>query len=132
MSCAVVEGHNFHVRSGDSGTVENDAGIVLVWKAGTPPEPVNLTGSVVRVEVDGALNAGLLIDRSSEDGGVSVTPLSGAITVPLSSADTRLLVTAIRMRGNGLRYRVLREVGGARRTILSGLICEAAIVNGCC
>lgn len=130
MSCSDQEGYTYHVRAGDSGTVENHEGVVIVYKAGTPPVPVNLTGSVFAFEVD-APQGGLLIERSSETGGVLVTPLAGAVTAPLTVEDNRAIVAAIRQRGDGLRYRIIREVGQTRRTIFSGLIREAKQA-GCC
>jgi hypothetical protein len=130
MSCAAI-GYDYRIRPGDSGTVENEGGIVLVYKAGTPPAPVDLTGSRIVFEVQELSGPGFFLRRDSDAGGVIVSPLSGAVSVPFSSDDTQRMVAEIRRRGIGLHYRVVREIGAARRTLIWGLIREAENNGGC-
>ncbi len=111
----------FRVWAGNSGTVENPAGIEIVLKAGTPPAPVDLTGSEIVFRA--VLGSGV-IRKTSANGGITIVELEGRITVPITVADSRLMTA-----GDRWRYEIERRIGGSERTIICGELIAAGGAN---
>lgn len=64
----------------------------LVWKAGTPYVPVDLTGCSARMQVRSAVDsATVLLELTTANGGIELGGSSGEITLHLSAADTAAL-----------------------------------------
>ncbi len=116
--------HDFAIRAGNSGTTENEAGIILNLLVGA--DPLDLTGQevVFRVLRDGvqvlrkATGGGVTLANGTDaDGNASTVP--NLITVPITVADSRVLEAA----GQPLAYDVERRAaGGVQRTVISGTI----------
>lgn len=70
----MVPRRDFVVQVGNSGVAENPDGIVLVLKAGTPPVPVDLTGSEI---IFRATMGEKIIRKSSATNAISVDALAG-------------------------------------------------------
>ena len=116
--------HDFTIRAGNSGTTENELGIVLNLLVGSAP--LDLTGQevVFRVLRDGAqvlrktTASGITLTNGTDAAGAA-SPAPNLITVPISVADSRALEAA----GGALTYDVERRPGGgAQRTIIAGVI----------
>lgn len=113
----MVPVRNFTIWIGNSGTAENQSGIVAVLKTGSPPAPENLTG----VEfVFRATHGAQVIRKTSADNGITLEPLAGRITIPISVAESRLFGPAGRWR-----YEIERRAAGAERTIMTGELIPA-------
>lgn len=113
----MVPVRNFTIWIGNSGTAENPGGIVAVLKAGSPPAPENLTGVEI---VFRATNGAQVIRKTSVGGGITVEPLAGRITIPISVAESRLFGPTGRWR-----YEIERRAAGAERTIMTGELIPA-------
>jgi hypothetical protein len=113
----MVPVRNFTIWIGNSGTAENPGGIVAVLKAGSPPAPENLTGVEI---VFRATHGAQVIRKTSTGGGITVEPLAGRITIPISVAESRLFGPAGRWR-----YEIERRAAGAERTIMTGELIPA-------
>lgn len=113
--------YNFSVRAGNSGSVENEAGLELILTAGTPPAPVDMTGDEIVFRVTAHSTQVL---RKTTASGITVNLATGRITIPLTVEDSRTL----RASGRTLTYDVERRpAAGGQRTILAGRI---SVVEG--
>ncbi len=118
-----VTTYDFAVRAGNSGTVQNEAGIALVIKSGSPPEPFDLgNDEVIFIAALSAGGAPVIRKTSAEAGEVQVIPAEGKIVVPITVSDTLAMADAVEDDGQRLIYSVERRRGSARRTELSGEI----------
>lgn len=107
--------YNFTVRAGNSGSVENEAGLEVILTAGVPPVPVNMTGDTIVFRV---MPGGVQALRKTTPA-ISVNITSGRITVPLTVEDSRALQAA----GEVLTYDLERRpAAGGQRTILAGRV----------
>ncbi len=126
--------HNITIRTGNSGTTDNELGLVLNLLIGASGAevPFDLTGQTVAFRV---LHGATEVLRKDTSGAVTLTngtDRSGAasavpnkITIPVTVADSRLLESA----GYGLTYDVERRQGGLQRTILTGNVFIEAGAN---
>ncbi len=107
---------DYTIRAGNSGTVENGAGIVIFYEAGTPLAPVDLTGQAILFFVRAKPGAAVVISKSMADG-ITVDLVLAKIVIPITVAESRLMEAA----GNLLIYDIERRPGdGSQRTILAG------------
>lgn len=102
--------YDFTIRAGNSGTVQNERGLVVRVKVGT--DPLDLTGNTVvfRALKDG----GEVLRKTSPD--VTVDLPTAEIVVPVTVAESRTLEAA----GPGLTYDLERRATGLQRTIVAG------------
>ena len=83
--------HNFHIRHGNTGTIENAAGIQFTF---TVPdgnggqEPEDLAGTVFKFFTAEA--GGSTIIKDSDTGDVDVDIPTGTVTIPISLTESRL------------------------------------------
>jgi|GEM_PF-2922799 hypothetical protein len=117
----MVPVRNFTIWIGNSGTAENQSGIVAVLKAGSPPAPENLTGVEIVFRATDGTQA---IRKTSADNGIALEPLAGRITIPISVAESRLFG-----RGRRWRYEIECRAAGAERTIMTGELIPAGGMN---
>ena len=108
---------DFTIIAGNSGTVDNPDGIVIVLKADGSPE--DLTGSTI---VFRAKNGSTEVLRKDSTDGITVDAEAGRITIPITAAESRALPPAS-------RYEVERRIGSAQRTRLSGRLIVIGGVN---
>lgn len=114
---------NFVVWIGNVGVSENPAGIVLVYKAGTPAVAVDLTGYEIVFRLTNAARVQIL-RKTSADAGITLDAVNGKITVPFTVAETR----ALRL-GEVYQYEIEARITGSERTLLSGRITTAGGIN---
>lgn len=108
--------YNLTVRAGNSGSVQNEAGLEVILTAGTPPVPVDMTGDEIVFRVMAGATQAL---RKTTATGITVNIATGRITVPLTVQDSRTLQTA----GQVLTYDLERRpAAGGQRTILAGRV----------
>lgn len=88
----------------------------LVWKD-SRGRPVNLTGCVVRMQVrDNVASNTILLEMTSQNGRILVTPLTGTIDIQLPANDTNALTWTTAVYDikvefpNGIEYRILEGV----------------------
>lgn len=116
--------HDLTIRAGNSGTTDNEAGIVLNLLVGADPLDLSAQEVVFRVLRDGtqvlrkATGSGITLTNGTDaDGNASAVP--NLITVPITVADSRTLEAA----GGALTYDIERRPGGgAQRTVIAGMI----------
>jgi len=107
----VTARYNFRVRAGNSGSVENEAGLEAIITTGGVP--VDMTGDTIVFRV---LAAGVQVLRKTNPA-ILVDIPTARITVPLTTADSRTLEAA----GGRLNYDLERRtVAGGQRTLLCG------------
>jgi hypothetical protein len=119
----MIPSRNFTIWIGNTGTVENPSGIVFVMKAGSTPVPVDLTGSEIIFLVRN-MSGGLVLRKTSANGGITLDALAGKITIPITAPETRLMQVGAR-----LKYEVERRISGIERTVLTGELVPAGGVN---
>ena len=129
-----MQTYDIEVLAGNSGTTRHDVGIELVLKemADGVPVPVDLTGAEAVLVVRSTARASdPLLRKTSDDGGVILTPVEGRIMVPLSVDDTRSLwADAIGVEvWRPFEIELRREGGSVQRTVLCGRIKVLAGVN---
>jgi hypothetical protein len=62
---------------------------VLIWKTGTPETPVDLTDVTARAQIRAEIDAdAVLLSMTTENGGITITPLAGQIELYISADDT--------------------------------------------
>ena len=105
---------DFTIRAGNTGTAQNERGLVVRVKVDTTP--LDLTGNTIvfRVTKDGTQ----VLRKDSLTGGITVDLPTAEIVVPITVAESRTLEAA----GQGLTYDIERRATGVQRTILSGNI----------
>ena len=108
---------NFTIWIGNSGTFENQSGIVAIFKAGSPGVPINFTGAEIVFRATDGTQA---IRKTSADNGIALEPLAGRITIPITVAESRLFG-----RGRRWRYEIECRAAGAERTIMTGELIPA-------
>lgn len=114
--------YDFTVRAGNSGSVENEAGLELILTA--DDVPVDMTGDEIVFRVFGCAAQVL---RKTTASGITVNIATARITVPLTVEDSRTLEAA---SGGVLSYDVERRpAAGGQRTILAGRVLIEAGVN---
>lgn len=129
-----MQTYDFEVLAGNSGTTRHDLGIELVLKEliDGAPVPVDLTGAEAVLVVRSTARASdPLLRKTSDDGGIILTPVEGRILVPLSVADTRSL-WADAMGTEVWRLfeiELRREGGSVQRSVLRGRVKVLAGVN---
>lgn len=61
----------------------------FIWSAGTPPVPVDLTGCIIRMQVRSEIKSKtVLLELTTENGGILLEPLLGSISLYISATDT--------------------------------------------
>ncbi|MCH2077673.1 MAG: hypothetical protein MK180_12490 [Rhodobacteraceae bacterium] len=112
---------NFSVKQGNTGTVENPAGLVMTIKDETGTTR-DLTGAeiIFFAQWDNAIQ----LRYSSGAGEVIVDPLEGKVTVPFASTVFR----DVSSRKN-VRYELELRQNGEQRTVLEGSIAVVAGFN---
>lgn len=61
------------------------------WKSGTPATPVDLTGCTARMHIRTEIDAATpLMELTTENGRIEISPLAGKVTLIISAADTAL------------------------------------------
>ena len=105
--------HNFTLKQGNSGTLENSAGIDLSLKDENG-DAVDLTGWEITFY---ARYGNDRLTLSSTDGDVSVDAPAGAVRVPISVAHSRVF-----RAGTNVRYEIERRKGADQRTIVEGVL----------
>lgn len=105
--------HNFTIRAGNSGTVDNERGIVV--RVLVADLPLDLTGNTIVWRV---LLSGTQIMRKTSADGITVDLPTAEIVVPITVEDSRTLEAA----GLGLTYDLERRASGLQRTVLAGSI----------
>lgn len=71
---------------------------VVVWKTGTPPAVVDLTGCTARMQVRGKLtDTAVLLELTTANGGIALGGAAGTVTINLSATQTAAItwVTAV-------------------------------------
>lgn len=64
----------------------------LTWKTGNPPDVVNLSGYLARMQMRAKVSdAVVLIELTTANGGIVLDPLNGGIAIYISAADTASL-----------------------------------------
>ncbi len=116
---------SFTIWRGNSGVVENAQGISIIVKSGTPPVPVNLTGSVITFLAVLASTKAEIVAKTSANGGVIVTPEAGAIVVPITEPESLLF-----LMGERDIYEIERQIGADQRTLVWGYITATGGTNG--
>ena len=62
---------------------------VVIWKTGTPPVVVNLTGCTARMQVRGKLtDTAALLDLTTANGGIVLGGIAGTVTLNVSAIQT--------------------------------------------
>ena len=62
---------------------------VLVWKAGVPAVPVDLTGCSARMQVRAELpSTTVLLELTTENGGITLGGIDGTVALYVSATDT--------------------------------------------
>jgi hypothetical protein len=116
--------YDYTVRAGNSGTVENEAGIVITLTTGTPGVVMDLTGQTIHFWIKNVLGAEAVAKTDSGD--ITVDIGLGKITVPITVAESRLIEAAGAAdqtpTGSVLKYEIERRNGGEQRAVLAGRI----------
>lgn len=112
MTCMTTAAFNYTVRAGNSGTLQNERGIVVRVKVGN--DPLDLTGNEIVFRV--LRRGGAQVLRKTTESGVTVDLETAEIVVPITVADSRALEVA----GLGLTYDIERRAIGLQRTIVAG------------
>lgn len=64
----------------------------LVWKAGAPAVPVDLTGCTARMQVRSQVDSpDVLLELTTANGRIEIDALAGTLTLKLSAAETAAL-----------------------------------------
>lgn len=101
--------YDFHIWQGNSGTVEDERGLVLLRLQDDGVTPVDMAGAnVIYTQADG-------ITKDSNSGDVMLDVTTGEIVIPFSVAETRAIV-------NNLKYELEVHNGPSQRTVLRGTI----------
>ena len=106
--------YDFHVKSGNTGTIENPAGLVVRLQD-DKGAPRDLSGMifVFFAHWSGKTH----IKRSSADGAITLDAIAGKITVPFGVKDF-----AAARAGQDIRYELEQRNNAEQRTILEGKI----------
>lgn len=110
-----------YIRAGNSGTVENELGLVVNVLVGSAP--LDMTGNEIVFRVmSGATQvlrktspSGITLANGT-DGNGAASAVPNKITVPFTVAENRTLEAA----GTGLTYELERRFSGNQRVILEG------------
>lgn len=105
--------YNFTIRAGNSGTVDNERGIVV--RVVVADLPLDLNGNTIVWRV---LLWGTQIMRKTSADGITVDLPTAEIVVPITVEDSRTLEAA----GPGVIYDLERRSSTQQRTILAGQI----------
>lgn len=66
----------------------------MVWKAGAPAVPVDLTGCTARMQVRSEVGSpDVLLELTTANGHIEIEPLDGEITLLLSAAETAAITS---------------------------------------
>lgn len=68
----------------------------FVWKTGTPPVPVDLTGCTARMQIRPDITSDeVLVELTTENGGITLGDADGTIDLYISAEDTAKVEAAI-------------------------------------
>lgn len=101
--------YDFHIWQGNSGTVEDERGLVLLRLQDDGVTPVDMAGAnVIYTQSNGTT-------KDSNSGGVLLDVATGEIVVPFSVAETRAITS-------NLKYELEVHNGPSQRTVLRGTV----------
>ena len=90
----------------------------LVWKAGVPAVPVDLTGCSARMQVRSVVTSGaVLLELTTGNGRIALGGLDGTLTLQLTAAETEALTWR-----NGVYDLELVHPGGQVRRLAEGSV----------
>lgn len=120
--------YDFEVRAGNSGTIDNPAGLVFVLRD-SQGALVPVTGATFVFVCRPNARDAIAVRKTSENGGVVVDAAQSRITVPFTVADTRAMWGTASSLATQMYEVERRDAGGVQRTVLFGKITVHPGVN---
>jgi hypothetical protein len=117
----MTDTYHLRLRAGNSGTIDNELGLVVQLLV--DDAPLDLTGALIVFRI--VDERGQEVMEKTSAGTITVDLPTATITVPFTVADSRAL-SLIRPR---MRYDMERRLGSLQRTFLVGPVTVEASAN---